>query len=482
MSKSGSSWKAGSARSCPAENARPAPVISSARTLPDRPTSSRRAIRRSSIGRSSALTFSGRSSVMIATAPSRRNWTEFCMTSPMEQNRRDVDVVVAGAGAVGLATACLIAAAGHHALLLAPPDARKPDPRTVALMQPAMQLLAAIGVWPGALAEASEKLAVLRIVDDRLGIVAAPELTMAASEIDADCFGWNIPVEPLRSALQSRARLLGVTRLAAEVKTLEPTRDRLLLGTDAGPVTARLAVAADGQDSTLRSLAGIAITEWSYPQEALASSFGHSLPHGGTSTEYHKRGGPFTTVPLPGNRSSLVWMDRPERIEGVLAMTDALFCSTLQAELHGDLGRITAPGPRRAFPMRGLLARRFAGERMLLAGEAAHLLPPIGAQGLNTSLRDGALAAELINDALDQGQAPGAPPLLDDYERRRRRDVMPRQAIVDLANRSLIASLLPVDLMRSAGLGLVVAVPWLRRLAIASGLGLSDDLPLVMRG
>ncbi|MET0482519.1 MAG: FAD-dependent monooxygenase [Aestuariivirgaceae bacterium] len=400
----------------------------------------------------------------------------------MEQNRRDVDVVVAGAGTAGLATACLIAAAGHRPLLLAPADSLKPDPRTVALMQPAIRLLAAIGIWPGALAELSEKLVVLRIVDDRGGLVAAPALTMAAPEIGADCFGWNIPVEPLRRALLSRAASIGVARLEAPVKDLEPTRDRLVLHTDAGPVAARVAVAADGQGSALRSLAGIAVTEWSYPQEALAGSFGHSLPHGGTSTEYHKRAGPFTTVPLPGNRSSLVWMDRPERIQAALAMSDALFCSTLQAEMHGALGRISEPGPRRAFPMRGLLARRFVGERLLLVGEAAHLLPPIGAQGLNTSLRDGALAAELINDALDLGHDPGAAPLLDDYERRRRRDVMPRQAIVDLANRSLIASLLPVDLLRATGLGLVATVPWLRRLAMDTGLGASDELPLVMRG
>ncbi len=399
----------------------------------------------------------------------------------MAQNRRDVDVVVAGAGAVGLASACLIAAADHHALLLAAPVRRQPDPRTVALMQPAIQLLAAIGIWPGELAAACEKLTVLRIVDDRGGLVAAPELTMAASEVGADCFGWNIPVEPLRDALLSRAAMLGVTRLEAEVKDLEPAKDGLLLDTDAGPLAARVAIAADGQGSRLRSLAGIAVTEWSYPQEALAGSFAHTLPHGGTSTEYHKRAGPFTTVPLPGDRSSLVWMGRPERIQAALAMTDDLFCSTLPAEMHGDHGRIAAPGPRRAFPMHGLLARRFADKRVLLVGEAAHLLPPIGAQGLNTSLRDGALAAELINDALDHGHDPGARSLLEEYERRRRRDVMPRQAIVDLANRSLIASLLPVDLVRSAGLGPVATIPWLRRLAIDTGLGLSDDLPLVMR-
>src|SRR5262245_4395284 len=165
------------------------------------------------------------------------------MASPMEQNRRDVDVVVAGAGAVGLATACLIAAAGHQALLLAP-ETRKPDPRTVALMQPAIRLLAAIGVWPGELAEASEKLVVLRIVDDRSGLVAAPELTIAAAEIGADCFGWNIPVEPLRSALLSRAASLGVAHLESRVKNLETTKDRLMLDTGAGQVAARVAVAA----------------------------------------------------------------------------------------------------------------------------------------------------------------------------------------------------------------------------------------------
>jgi|RhiMetdeSRZDD1v2_1073273.scaffolds.fasta_scaffold21655_5 2-octaprenyl-6-methoxyphenol hydroxylase len=393
----------------------------------------------------------------------------------MEQNRRDVDVVVAGAGTAGLATACLIAAAGHQALLLAPPDSPKPDPRTVALMQPAIRLLDAIGIWPGTLAASCEKLVALSIVDDRGGLVAAPALTMAADEIGADCFGWNIPVEPLRSALLARAASLGVARLEAQARDLEPTRDRLVIQSDAGPVAARVAVAADGHASALRSLAGIAVAEWSYPQEALAGSFGHSLPHGGTSTEYHKRAGPFTTVPLPGNRSSLVWMDRPERIQAVLAMPDELYCSTIQAELHGDLGRIAAPGPRRAFPMRGLLARRFVGERLLLVGEAAHLLPPIGAQGLNTSLRDGALAAELINDALDRGDDPGAPALLADYERLRRRDVMPRQVIVDLANRSLIASLLPVDILRATGLGLIATVPWLRRLAMDTGMGANSE-------
>jgi 2-octaprenyl-6-methoxyphenol hydroxylase len=399
----------------------------------------------------------------------------------MEQNRRDVDVVVAGDGPAGLATACLVAAAGHRVLVLSSPEPRRPDPRTVALMQPAIALLAAIGVWPGSLAQASAPLTTLRIVDDRGSLIAAQTVTFTASEIGTDSFGWNIPVERLRNGLQSHAVVLGIDRLETEVRDLHTAPDRLTLETVAGPIVTRIAIAADGQNSRLRSLAGIAVTEWTYPQEALASSFAHSLPHDGISTEYHKRSGPLTTVPLPDGRSSLVWMDRPHRIGAVMAMADDVFCSLLQAELHGDLGRIAAPGPRRAFPMRGLLARRFAARRVLLVGEAAHLLPPIGAQGLNISMRDGAHAAELINGALEESRDPGAESLLVEYERRRRRDVMPRQAIVDLANRSLLAALLPIDALRSTGLGLVATVPWLRRLAIETGLGLGDDLPLVMR-
>jgi 2-octaprenyl-6-methoxyphenol hydroxylase len=399
----------------------------------------------------------------------------------MEQNHRDVDVVVAGEGPAGLATACLIAQAGRGVMLLSTPEPRKADPRTVALMQPAVALLRAIGVWPEGLAAASAPLTTLRIIDDRGSLFSAPTVTFRASEVGADSFGWNIPVEQLRNALQARAAALGVERLNTEVKDLKTAADRLTLETDAGPLGTRIAIAADGQRSRLRTLAGIAITEWSYPQQALAGSFAHSLPHDGISTEYHKQSGPLTTVPLPDGRSSLVWMDRPDRIAAAMALPDDAFASLLQAELHGDLGRIAAPGPRRAFTMRGLLARRFAAHRVLLVGEAAHLLPPIGAQGLNISLRDGAHAAELINEALEQARDPGAALLLADYERRRRRDVMPRQAIVDLANRSLLAGLLPVDALRSTALGLVAGIPWLRRLAIETGLGLGDDLPQVMR-
>ena len=145
----------------------------------------------------------------------------------------------------------------------------------------------------------------------------------------------------------------------------------------------------------MRNAAGIAADTWSYDQTAIATSFAHSMGHDNVSTEYHKSAGPFTTVPLPEKRSSLVWMERPARAEALMAMSDGELAAEIQIDTHGELGHIEL-GPRKSFPMKGLTARRFAKDRVILIGEAAHVVPPIGAQGLNMSLRDAALATDLI--------------------------------------------------------------------------------------
>ena len=153
----------------------------------------------------------------------------------------------------------------------------------------------------------------------------------------------------------------------------------------------------------MRNAAGIATDTWSYDQTAIATSFAHSMGHDNISTEYHKSAGPFTTVPLPENRSSLVWMERPARAEALMAMNDKELAAEIQIETHGEFGLISNLGPRKSFPMKGLTARQFAKDRVILIGEAAHVVPPIGAQGLNMSLRDAALAADLILASKDAG-------------------------------------------------------------------------------
>jgi 2-octaprenyl-6-methoxyphenol hydroxylase len=253
--------------------------------------------------------------------------------------------------------------------------------------------------------------------------------------------------------------------------------EAISVSTNAGSFAARLAIAADGRHSPLREAAGISCNAWTYDQMALATSFAHSGPHDGMSTEYHKYAGPFTTVPLPGNRSSLVWMERPERANELMAMSDRDLAIEIQLASHGELGKISEIGPRRLFPMQGVVAREFGRQRTLLIGEAAHVVPPIGAQGLNMSLRDAAQAAELIVGAAD----PGAHAIIDQYDRLRRRDVAPRQQVIDFMNRSLLSRSTALESARAIGLDMISLLPPLRRVVMRQGLSPSMSLPRVMQ-
>jgi 2-octaprenyl-6-methoxyphenol hydroxylase len=248
-----------------------------------------------------------------------------------------------------------------------------------------------------------------------------------------------------------------------------------------GTRTFRAVLAADGRQSRLREAVGIAANSWSYDQAAIATSFAHSAPHHDTSVEYLMSEGPFTTVPLPGDRSSLVWMLKPAHADAMMALPDGDLAAELQVRSHGDLGRVSDIGPRRRFAMSGLAARDHARNRVFLLGEAAHALPPIGAQGLNMSLRDAAIACELIAHAIHDGRDPGDPGVLRDYGAQRRADVLPRQFAVDLMNRSLLAGLLPMDAARSLALHALDSFGPLRRAVMRRGLAPISGLPTSMR-
>ncbi len=390
----------------------------------------------------------------------------------------DFDVIVAGAGPAGLAAACLLALDGRRVALVArgPGDAK--DPRTVALMRPSIQLLSHLGLWPGALKGKTEALRKLRLVDDTGSLFKAPSITFDPAEIGEDAFGWNFPLELLIPALFARAQDLGVIFTGADAASAHTASDGVTVTTTTGQrLTARVAIAADGRHSVLREAAGIRTNRWSYDQAALVTSFDHSGPHDGISTEHHKAAGPFTTVPMPGNRSALVWMERPQRAAELLALSDTELATEIQIGTHGELGKISNIGPRRLFPMQGLVARAFARNRIMLIGEAAHVVPPIGAQGLNMSLRDAAQAADLMEGEDD----PGNSSVLADYDALRRRDVQPRQQAIDLMNRSLLSGFLALETGRAAALSLLAQFGPLRRNVMQYGLAPSRNLPHAMR-
>jgi 2-octaprenyl-6-methoxyphenol hydroxylase len=242
-------------------------------------------------------------------------------------------------------------------------------------------------------------------------------------------------------------------------------------------IQSRWKLIADGVNSTLRKSLGFATDSNSIDQHALALSFAHTSPHEFVSTEWHKQDGPFTTVPLPGSRSSLVWMAKPAHIAALMELSDAALATEIQLETHGTLGRISDLGPRRSFAMQIQHSKPLAKSRAYLIGEAGHALPPIGAQGLNLSLRDAATAADLIVGAAD----PGAAALCTEYDRQRRSDVEPRLAITGILNNTLLSDFALPHLARVAGLTAVANFPPLRQLALRQGLSGSAGLPFAMR-
>jgi 2-octaprenyl-6-methoxyphenol hydroxylase len=392
------------------------------------------------------------------------------MIVPSSPSSGVVPVAVLGGGPSGLIAAILLARQGVETVLIAPEAPA--DARTTALMQGSLGILAEAGVWPG-LKEVAAPLRHLRMVDATRRLVRAPEVIFHAGELELDAFGWNIPNAALVAALRAKAESLPhLTMIGARASAVTPVEDRVTVDlADGSSVDARLLIAADGRHSLARTAAGIGSRTWSYDQVALALNLAHERPHDDTSTEFHTASGPFTLVPLPGRRSSLVAVLRPADAERLKGLDDGALGAELTLRSQHLLGRLTPGGPRGSFPLGGSVVRRFAGARVALIGEAAHVLPPIGAQGLNLGLRDAARIARYAGAAALAGADPGGASVATSYDRARKADVWPRTLAVDALNRSLLAGFLPADLARSLGLGLLAHAPVLRRFAMRAGIG-----------
>ena len=390
-------------------------------------------------------------------------------------------IIVVGGGPAGLTAAIALAAAHVPVTLVA--QSGSGDNRTTALVASSLAALAALGVWERCRAQAAP-LATMRIVDDTGRLIRAPEAHFSAAEIGLDAFGYNIENRHLIAAMQARAaELPTLERIDGVVSALTPAADDVTVSLADGRVLrAPLVIAADGRRSLGRAAAGIALREHRYPQSAMTLCFGHSLPHDDTSTEFHTAEGPFTLVPLPGRRSSLVWVMHPRSLAPVRALDDAALAREIERRSHSILGKVTLEDSRGLFPLSSSIAERFADRRIALVGEAGHVIPPIGAQGLNLGLRDAAAIAEIAAGALMQNGDPGAPEVLARYDQARRQDVGRRARAVDLVNRSLLSDFLPVQSARGFGLYLLDRIGPLRRAVMREGVAPSGDLPALMRG
>jgi 2-octaprenyl-6-methoxyphenol hydroxylase len=387
---------------------------------------------------------------------------------------------VIGGGPAGLVAALALAHFGVPTVLIARRSERI-DNRTTALMAPSVAALEALGVWPRCRAHAAP-LRVMRIADDTGRLWRAPEVRFEAAEIGLEAFGWNIENVHLIAALWERVDAMpSLTHVAAAAEAIL-IDDAGVTATlaDGTSLKCRLAIGADGRNSLCRAAAGIALESRSYPQSALTFTLAHTRPHRDISTEFHTAHGPFTLVPLPGPRSSLVCVVATNEAERLGALAGPALDAEIERRSHSILGKTRVEPGHGVFPMAVATAGEFAANRVALIGEAAHLFPPIGAQGLNLGLRDAVTIAEIAGDIHraggDIGDATAA------YDRRRRADITSRTVAVDLLNRSLLSDFLAVQGLRGLSLYAIDRIGPLRRAVMREGVAPRAATPALMRG
>lgn len=386
----------------------------------------------------------------------------------MGSDQTTYDTLIIGAGPVGLVAAIAEARRGHRVALVAPPSGPNGLGRTVALMKGSIDYLVELNLW-SAIAPHTAPLARLTVIDDTGSLFRPPPAIFNAAEINLPAFGYNVEIEHLVRILElAAAAHSGITRYRETVETVSVDDRRATITlSDRSKLNAALLIGADGRKSKVRSAIGVIAREWSYAQSALTTLLDHTRDHYDTSTEFHTREGPFTLVPLPGKRSSLVWLATPSRAQMLHALPDETLSHKIEAQSQSLLGKVRISGPRGLVPMAGLSVPIIAQRRAALVGEAAHAFPPIGAQGLNLGLRD---VRDLVRATAQAGDH-GSDVVLADYQRRRSRDIATRTRAVDTLNRSLLSPLLPVDFARGLGLLAISTVKPLRNFAMRQGLG-----------
>lgn len=361
------------------------------------------------------------------------------------------DIIIAGGGVPGLCLAALLGRAGFSVALIdaeapTPPLAKlKPDGRTVALMTPSISTLMQASVWP-ALQPYATPLDGLRIIDDSdypRGSDAMVEVNFKPTDIGANRFGWSVPIMAARAALCAQIKTLpNITHLTnMKVARWHNTPAHALVTlSNSKHISAALVIGADGRESVVRTQAGINATRKPYGQTALTCLVAHSLPHHNISTEFHRTGGPFTLVPAAGQTSAIVWVERTADTHALLTLKKEAFVKALSTRTRGLLGTITLLETPAPWPIETLHATQLTSARCALMAEAAHVLSPIGAQGMNLSLRDAQTLADLLIKGRSLGLKPDATSTLAAYEKTRSADMGLRLFAVDALNRAVMQS------------------------------------------
>ena len=384
-----------------------------------------------------------------------------------ENTTTNYDFAVIGGGLVGMTAAFALGKRGYNTLLFAPTPPQK-DTRTTAFLWNTVLFFQELELWND-LQDIAFPLEVMRIVDSTTRLFRAPQVDFNSAEIDIDAFGYNLLNYQVIELLNSKLSALEtVTSIRSNVDQIHRKDDGFSLMIEKGKQTkefqCRYLIGADGRNSMVRDSLLPGIREWSYPQTAIVLDFEHQYSSHRTSTEFHTDTGPFTVVPQSDKKAGLVWMERPERVDQLLLMDINTLEHLLETKMQSFLGKVKIVNTPRSFPIKGLVAKQFGDDNALLIGEAAHVFPPIGAQGFNLGVRDIKSALEVFaryTNTENRGRL---------YHESRRTDITSRTAGVDMLNRSLLSEWLPYQFARAFGLYSLGSFPTLRKMAMKQGI------------
>jgi 2-octaprenyl-6-methoxyphenol hydroxylase len=406
---------------------------------------------------------------------------------------RSLDVLIAGAGYVGMATAVGIKAARPNLAVAvvdaAPEGAWERDGRASAIAAAACRMLDQFGCWSEIEPEA-QPMTEMIVTDSRSSDPVRPVfLTFDGEVAPGEPFAHMVANTVMNRALRRRASDLGIDIIeGVAVQGFDVTGAGVTVHlADGVTIDARLLVAADGVKSRLRDMAGIKTVHWDYGQSGIVCTVGHERPHNGRAEEHFLPAGPFAILPLKpddkgGNRSSIVWTERTADAERLVQEDELVFETELEQRFGLKLGEIRVESKPRAWPLGLTLARDFVKPRFALCGDAAHGIHPIAGQGLNLGFRDAAALAEVVVEADRMGQDIGSIDVLERYQMWRRFDTFQMGVTTDVLNRMFSNDFGPLRAVRDIGLGIVDRLPGLKSFFIRQASGLAGDTPRLLRG
>jgi len=404
-----------------------------------------------------------------------------------EKRNPYADVLVAGGGQVGLALALALKQSTPRMSVTlvdsTPPDAADRASRASTIVAGGRRLLQQLGVWAG-IAPSAQPVTTMVVTDSRLRDAVRPVFLTFATDGAGEAEAHVVPDGIVVAALRGAAMAAGVRIVAPDAVTdFSLEKGHVTAATANGPaVDARLLVAADGARSRLRALAGIGTVGWDYGQSGIVATVRHERPHGGLAVEHFLPDGPFASLPLTGNRSSLVWCERTEVAERLVAADPLVFSVELERRFGHRLGPMQVLDPPRAWPLGLSIAREFARPRFALVGDAAHAIHPLAGQGLNLGYRDVAALAETVTDAHRLGLDIGALTTLERYQQWRRFDTVEMGLMTDGLNRLFSNDRPTLRIARDVGLGIVDRLPDLGRWFVGEAAGNHGETPRLLKG